>query len=449
MGTVRIVLISTYELGRQPFGLASPTAWLRAKGHEVTQADVSRNPLPMPALAEADLVAFFLPMHTATRLFLRVIGRVRAAAPRAHLCAYGLYAPLNVNVLRHAGVGTVIGGEFEQPLVDLAERLSGESGAAPPANPEVSLARQQFLVPDRTGLPPLARYAQLTTATGTRRVGYTEATRGCKHLCRHCPVVPVYNGAFRVVQHDVVLEDIRRQVSAGAEHITFGDPDFFNGPAHAMRIVEELHREWPSLTYDVTIKVEHLLQQRRYLACLKRTGCAFVTTAVESFDDDVLTRLAKGHTQADFLEALSLMRAADLPLAPTFIPFTPWTTMESYRGFLRTLAELDMVEQVAPIQLAIRLLIPAGSLLFELPEVRTIVHPFDHVNLCYPWRNPDKAVDELQSAVQETVKKQERRRAGRSEIFSEIWDLAGCGEFPEIPLAARATIPYLTEPWYC
>jgi radical SAM superfamily enzyme YgiQ (UPF0313 family) len=445
-----VVLISTYELGRQPFGLASPTAWLRAQGHVVTQIDVSRGPLPMPALAEAGLIAFFLPMHTATRLFLRVVDRVRAANPAAHLCAYGLYAPLNAPILRQAGVATVIGGEFEQPLVDLAARLSaqGSVAAATPAT-TISLDRQQFLIPDRAGLPPLAAYAQLTNGSATRRAGYTEASRGCKHLCRHCPVVPVYNGAFRVVQPEVVLEDIRRQVAAGAEHITFGDPDFFNGPTHGMRIVEVLHGEFPSVSYDVTIKVEHLLRHRDLLPCLKATGCAFVTSAVESFEDSGLERLAKGHTRADFLEALGLMRSAGLPLAPTFIPFTPWTTLASYREFLRTLAELDLAEQVAPIQLAIRLLIPAGSLLLDVPEIRGILQPFDHTGLCYPWRSQDPAVDSLHAAIQNAIKKEERRHATRAEIFRTIWDLAHCGDFPDIPLAARATIPYLTEPWYC
>ena len=187
----------------------------------------------------------------------------------------------------------------------------------------ISTDRQQFLVPDRTGLPPLGAYAQLVVADGTRRVGYTEASRGCKHLCRHCPVVPVYRGLFRIVQADVVLEDIRRQVAAGAEHITFGDPDFFNGPGHAIPIVEALHREWPWLTYDVTIKVEHLLKHRDLLPVLKRTSCAFVTSAVESLDDAVLVKLAKGHTRADFLEALALMRACGPAALPDLHPLPP------------------------------------------------------------------------------------------------------------------------------
>ena len=124
---------------------------------------------------------------------------------------------------------------------------------------------------------------------GTARVvGSTEATRGCKHLCRHCPIVPVYDGQFRVVPVDVVLADIRAQVAQGAMHVSFGDPDFFNGPTHARRIVEAFHREFPSVTYDAIIKVEHLLTHRELLPVLVETGCLFVTSAVESVDDDAL-----------------------------------------------------------------------------------------------------------------------------------------------------------------
>ena len=448
-----MLLVSTYEMGRQPFGLASPAAWLRAAGHDVTQADVSVTPMPGRAVENAGLIAFFLPMHTATKLFLRLVDRIRAVNPRAHLCAYGLYAPLNERLLRGAGVGTVLGGEFESGLCDLARRLSGEpptSSAAPAAQlPVISTGRQQFLVPDRRGLPPLGAYAQLVVKDGTRRVGYTEASRGCKHLCRHCPVVPVYRGLFRVVQPDIVLEDIRRQVAAGAAHITFGDPDFFNGPGHAIPIVEAVHAEWPWLSYDVTIKVEHLLKHRDLLPTLKRTNCAFVTSAIESLDDTVLARLDKGHTRADFLESVALMRAIGLAIAPTFIPFHPWTTMESYRAFLRTLVELDLHTQITPIQLAIRLLIPEGSLLLELPEIRSLVGLFDPRALYYPWRNVDPTPDALCSRIQEMIKREEKRRTPRAEIFRQIWDLAQVGEFPDLPLASRATIPYLTEPWYC
>src|SRR5712675_175783 len=310
MPDLKVLLISTYELGRQPFGLASPAAWLRADGFYTTSLDLSRQSLDEEAVRTASLIAFYLPMHTATRIAVRALERVRKLNPAAHLCGFGLYAPVNAGLLRRLGVGTILGGEFEQGLLSLVRRL--EAGAPgpglPQVEPEISLARQNFLVPYRDDLPPLEKYAHLTLPDdSTRVVGYTEASRGCKHLCRHCPIVPVYNGTFRIVQREVVLEDIRRQVEAGAQHVTFGDPDFFNGPAHALPLVEALHREWPDLSYDVTIKIEHLLKHRDLVPILRRTNCAFVTSAVESFEDDILNRLAKGHTRADFREALALM----------------------------------------------------------------------------------------------------------------------------------------------
>ncbi|HSE47652.1 MAG TPA: CUAEP/CCAEP-tail radical SAM protein [Terriglobales bacterium] len=457
---MRVLLISTYELGRQPFGLASPAAWLREAGHQVTQLDLARQKLDEGAVRAAELACFYLPMHTATRLALPVIARVRELNPRARLCAYGLYAPLNAERLRAAGVTAIVGGEFEGELLRLANGAD-ETPAPLPAGHErsadgfVSLARLSFRVPDRAGLPPLGEYAQLRMTDGTlRTVGYTEASRGCKHLCRHCPVVNVYQGAFRVVQREVVLEDVRRQVAAGAGHITFGDPDFFNGPAHAMEIVRALHREFPQVTYDATIKVEHLLQHAELLPELKASGCAFVTSAVESLDDAVLARLEKGHTRADFLRAVELMRAAELPLSPTFIPFTPWTTLAVYSDLLKTLAELELVEHVAPVQLAIRLLIPAGSRLLELEEVRGWVGEFDREKLAYPWRHPDAGVDELQRQVEGVVALIGKHDTPRAEVFGAVCALVRdlSTEIPAWtppPLAARATIPYLTEPWYC
>ena len=435
---MRVLLVSTYELGRQPFGLASPAAWLSERGHDVRCADLSVEPLRPDVVHDRELIAFYLPMHTATRLAVQLIPKVRQMNPAAHLCCYGLYAPLNEVYLRTLGVATILGGEFEAGLAAVAD------GAGPTSL--VSLDRLQFLTPVRTGLPPLEEYAKLRMNGTRKRVGYTEASRGCKHLCRHCPVVPVYKGAFRIVQAEVVLEDIRQQVAAGAEHITFGDPDFFNGPTHAMRIVEAMHREFPGLTYDATIKIEHLRGHRDLLPKLKQTGCLFVTSAVESVDDRVLEKLDKGHTRADFIWVVEQFRRIGLTVAPTFIPFTPWTTRRSYHELLAVLVDLDLVEHIAPIQLALRLLIPRGSLLLELPEIQAVIAGFDEPALLYRWKHPDPRVDAL--AVE--AMKLAALEGSRREIFRKLWDLAADRPLAEdFDLMPRATIPYLDEPWYC
>jgi radical SAM superfamily enzyme YgiQ (UPF0313 family) len=448
---VRVLLVSTYDLGRQPFGLASPAAWLRAAGVEVACADASRGPIADEQFAAASVIAFYLPMHTATRLASPLIDRARQVNPSARICAYGLYAQLNATWLRERGVQDVIGPEAEQELVDLVNSQLPTPNSQIANHDSQTLPRLQFITPDRQGLPSLDQYASLRMPDDTRRViGSTDATRGCKHLCRHCPIVPVYQGRFRVIPLDVVMADVRAQVAAGAQHISFADPDFLNGPAHARRLIDRLSAEFPGLSYDVTIKIEHLLQHPEMIPRLRETGCLFVTSAVEAIDDGVLRHLRKGHTRGDFVEAVRMCRAASLTLVPTFVPFTPWTTLQGYVELLELLEELDVVAQVAPIQLAIRLLVTAGSPLLELDDIRRMVSPFDAASLTWPWRHDDPRVDVLQSAVM--------RSAGtassmpRSDAFAVIAALAR--EHAGLPAAparapARPPVPYVSEPWYC
>ena len=453
-----MLLVSTYELGRQPFGIASPAAWLREAGIDVTCADVSREKLPDAAVAAADVIGFYLPMHTATRLALPLIDRARQLNPTARIGAFGLYAQLNQHLLRRRGVEAIFGGEFEEALTAWVQACRAAGGSSGLRSRASGVSRVRFKVPDRAGLPSLTRYAALQLPDGSRRVtGYTEASRGCKHFCRHCPIVPVYEGRFRVVPVDVVIADARAQIDAGARHITFGDPDFFNGIRHAIDVVTAFAREFTGVSYDATIKIEHLLKHADALPVLSRTGCLLVTSAVESVDEGILQKLRKGHTRADVERALSLCRRAGLTLAPTFVPFTPWTTIDGYADLLDEIERLTLVSSVAPIQLALRLLITSGSRLLELPDVQSVTGDFDPESLSYPWRHPDPRVDALQRRIEQIVDRgvvvSRSVNGRREETFARI--RGAVDEALEVaprerpPLVARAAVPYLTEPWYC
>lgn len=452
---MQVVLIATYEMGRPSFGLASPAAILRADGFDVHMVDLSRQSLPADMLTEAGLVALYLPMHTATRLALRILPRLRAAAPQAHFCGYGLYAPLNREHLQRSGMQSLIGGEFECALLDLARCV--RRGAVPGATGgtvSVSLDRIPFSPPDRTGLPDLSAYAALEWPDGrTQMAGYTEASRGCKHACRHCPIVPVYQGKFRIVPREVVLADIRQQVNAGASHITFGDPDFLNGPGHALAILEAMHAEFPRLTCDVTIKIEHLLQQRHRLPQLRQAGCVLINSAVESLDDRVLQILDKRHTRADVRLALDLTAQAGIALNPTLVSFTPWTTRASYLDLCRTLADWGLQERVAPIQMGIRLLLPQRSLLLDQPDAREWLREFDDEALSYRWEHPDAAMDGFCDQVQQWIAAAVGLRRPRAEVFRQIWsgaaELAGVSGESFDAAPDRNTIPWMNEPWFC
>lgn len=458
MSRFRALLVSTYDLGRQPFGVASAAAWLARDGIEVECLDLAVEAFDEERVRRADAIALYLPMHTATRVAARRLPRIRALAPGAALAGFGLYAAANREHLASLGVRAVFAGEFEADLAAWISdvRARRARGEAPAPAARVAFDRLAFVVPERAGLPPLDRYAKLDPGDGRLRVvGSTEASRGCRHRCRHCPVVPVYGGRFRVVPREVVLEDVARQVAAGARHVTFGDPDFLNGPGHAFPLIDELHRRHPGLTWDATIKIEHLLRHEGRLPRLAAQGCLFVTSAVESLDDAVLAKLDKGHTRAGFERALARCRAAGLCLHPTFVAFHPWLTPAGYLELLEGLERLDLIEHVPPVQLAIRLLLPAGSRLLELPEIRRLAGRFEPATLVHPWRHPDPRVDALQREVEAAVAAGAAAGEGRAALFERIRALAAAaaGRAPSRPAALtapkRPPVPFLNEPWYC
>jgi radical SAM superfamily enzyme YgiQ (UPF0313 family) len=451
------VLVNPYELGRQPFALAQPAAWLKREGFAVRCLDLSLQKLGAEILEDAGLVAVYVGMHTATRIAVQALPRIRRLAPKAHLCVYGLYAPMNEALLRGLGVDTVLGGEVEPALASLCRRLRADGTATGTqtrqSEPVISLNRIAFQVPDRSGLPKLSRYAHLVLPDGSTRIaGFAEGSRGCKHLCRHCPVVPVYQGKFRIVPVDVVMEDVRQQVKEGATHISFGDPDFFNGPTHGLRLARALHEAFPHVTFDATIKIQHLIDHRELLPELRASGCLFITSAVEAVDDDILRLLDKNHTSRDFDRAVALTREACIALAPTFVAFTPWTTLEGYIALLERLVELQLVESVPPVQFTIRLLVPEGSWLLKLPGFREKLLAFDPALLGYPWIHPDPRVDRLQQNLQAEVARCEREAVPRREVFAAIWRIAhetAARPAPKLAGNLGAPIPRLSEPWYC
>ncbi|HEX6819870.1 MAG TPA: CUAEP/CCAEP-tail radical SAM protein, partial [Ktedonobacterales bacterium] len=389
-----ILLVACYELGHQPLTLASPLATLLQAGYDPSAVDTSVAALEDAQIARARLVAISVPMHTALRLGVRVAERVRALNSTAHICFYGIYASLNAAYLLRTAADSIVGGEYEQTLLTLAgvlERgepldIAGLRTRKHDAAPV--LARLSFLPPARDALPGPKCYARLVRDGQMVVAGYVEASRGCLHTCRHCPITPVYGGRFFVVPREVVLADIRAQVAAGVRHITFGDPDFLNGPGHTMAIVRALHAEFPEVTFDATIKVEHILERRTLFPELARLGCIFVVSAVESLSEGVLRHLAKGHTRADVVEALAILDEAGIPMRPTFVAFTPWTAAADYLELLDFVTEHDLIDAVDPVQYTIRLLVPPGSALLTEADAASWVGPLDEEAFTYTWEHP-------------------------------------------------------------
>jgi hypothetical protein len=256
------------------------------------------------------------------------------------------------------------------------------------------------------------------------------------------------------VPRDIVLGDIRDQVQAGARHITFGDPDFLNGPGHARRVVRSLHAEFPELTFDFTARIPHLLRHARLLPEMATSGCAFVVSAVESLSDDVLAALEKGHTRADILHALKLMQKVGIPLRPSLLPFTPWTTLHDYLELLAFVRENDLVDHIDPVQYSLRLLIPPGSALLVKHTPAAWLGELDAAGFSYDWVHPDGRMEDLQKQVSARVEKAARQGEPARSTFAAVEELASAlaGVAPPSPrmVPQRRPIPAgLTESWFC
>lgn len=455
-----VLLVACYELGHQPLSLASPLAYLERAGFNPAAVDTAVDELDDAQIEAAALVAISVPMHTALRLGIGIAERVRRLNPRARICFYGLYAWLNAEFLLREHGDFVIGGEYERALLELAAALETSDGTVVPGvrtagNPvPPAIERIDFAQPRRDGLPELDRYARLLIDGREVTAGYVEATRGCHHTCLHCPVVPVYQGRFFAIPRSVVLDDMRRQIAAGAGHISFGDPDALNGPTHLLRIMQAMHAERPQVTFDITTRIEHIIQHRDIIPALAEAGCLFLISAVESVSEEVLRNIDKGHTKADVVEALAILDAAGIAMRPSLLPFTPWTTLDGYIELLEFIEEHELIEQIDPVHLSIRLLVPPGSALLDRPQTAAWLGSLDEENFTFTWAAPDPRLDQLQLWVAGIAERAAQQGSCPFETFSAIkratYHLA---ELPEPPPVLQKTgrrrAPRLSESWFC
>lgn len=446
---MRILLVSTYELGRQPVHLASPAARLREAGHEVDAVDMAVEMLDDDRIRAADAVAISVPMHTAMRLALGVAKRVRAIDVGTPLALFGLYAAVSAD---HTGsiADRVIVGEYEPELVRWADEVAGGSATAG-ERVRIDLGRHGFTTPARDLLPALDRYARLVGGGEERLVGAVEASHGCLHRCKHCPLPAVYDGRMRIVARDVVMADIDQLVAAGARHITFGDPDFLNGPQHARRIVGEMQARHPELTYDATVKVEHILRHRDMWSELA-PGLLFVVSAFETTNDRILGILDKGHTVADMAEAVHLLRGHGVEIRPSWMPFTPWTEADDLVDIVEFIARHDLIGNVDPVQLSIRLLVPDGSLLLSAPEMLPHLGTYDPTALSWHWSAAHPETDDLQRSLAAAAAAGADAGEDPAVTFEKLWGIVveSARRAPDaIPMGATTGRPRMTEPWFC
>lgn len=458
-----ILLISLYELGHVPMALASPMGFLQDFGFKPTGIDLSIEKIDLNEIKKARFIGISVPMHTALRLGDLLLKQIRSINSKCHICFYGLYASLNTSYLLEHGADSTIGGEFELPLLNLVRNI--DEGKSLDSLEGVSLKgkikkpyikRLHYSAPHRSSLPKINRYAKLEYRGEIKNVGYSETTRGCKYFCRHCPIPPVYEGHFFAWPKEVVLEDLSAQIQEGARHITFGDPDFLNGPKQATAIVGPLHEKFPEITFDFTTKIEHILKNQHLFEDFAEKGCLFVISAVESLSNQVLHHLKKGHTRNDVLTALNILKNANIHLRPSLVSFTPWTTLDDYVDMLHFIEAHDLIHNIDLVHLTIRLLIPPGSLLLSESSIKPFLGNLVYENFYYEWKHPDPRMDQLWKCAVDIVEKGSLTEEDTGATFNRIYEVAhemrGTQARSLNPFShcfQKERPPRITESWFC
>ena len=170
------------------------------------------------------------------------------------------------------------------------------------------------------------------------------------------------------------------------------------------------------------------------------------------YNNRVLAHLEKGHTRADILTALAATREAGITLRPTWVAFTPWTTLDDHCAWLDFLAAEALIDHVDPVQYGLRLLVPPGSLLLETEALRPHLGPLEQETLSYRWTHPDPRMDRLQAETAQIVAQAVEVQADTPGIFDRVRAMAAAGAPARVApgmAKGRKRPPRLSEAWFC
>ena len=428
---MKILLLSFYDLGKQPKIISELYKKLDNGSNQIDIVDYSIEEKNL-TLDNYDVLGIYASMHTASVLAEQYL-RDRKLPNK--LFVFGLYANVFSEMFSiFQSIHSFDSDELESLLeVQL--------------NPNYSFKHS---VPDRTILPSITDYSHIVDGSNNLIAGSVETTYGCKHECTHCPVPIEFKGMFKTFGTEKIITDVTNQVEEGAKHISFNDPDFFNGPKHALKILQLLNEKHPSITYDSTIKVEHILKYPDYFQELKNLNMLFVISAFETTNDHVLNILQKNHSFNDLNKAVELSLENKIDIRPTWMPFSPWTEQNDLISIIKLIENYKLRETVDPIQLTIKLLVPKNSLILKRPEMKEYLLDYDPSSFSYAWKYKFPNIDNIQNELFTYVLQHESENEYAQYLgLVDILESHTNETLLNSEKYSQRIVPKLSETWFC
>ena len=428
---MKILLLSFYDLGKQPKIISELYKKLDNGSNQIDVVDYSIEEKNL-TLDNYDVLGIYASMHTASVLAEQYL-RDRKLPNK--LFVFGLYA--NVFSEMFSNFQSIHSFDSDELASLLEVQL----------NPNYSFKHS---VPDRTILPSITDYSHIVDGSNNLIAGSVETTYGCKHECTHCPVPIEFKGMFKTFGTEKIITDVTNQVEEGAKHISFNDPDFFNGPKHALKILQLLNEKHPSITYDSTIKVEHILKYPDYFQELKNLNMLFVISAFETTNDHVLNILQKNHSFNDLNKAVELSLENKIDIRPTWMPFSPWTEQNDLISIIKLIENYKLRETVDPIQLTIKLLVPKNSLILKRPEMKEYLLDYDPSSFSYAWKYKFPNIDNIQNELFTYVLQHESENEYAQYLgLVDILESHTNETLLNSEKYSQRIVPKLSETWFC
>mgnify|MGYP000742691943 FL=1 len=428
---MKILLLSFYDLGKQPKIISELYKKLDNGSNQIDIIDYSIEEKDL-TLDNYDVLGIYASMHTASVLAEQYL-RDRKLPNK--LFVFGLYANVFSEMFSNfQSIHSFDSDELESLLqVQLNLNYSFK-----------------HTVPDRTILPSITDYSHIVDGSNNLIAGSVETTYGCKHECTHCPVPIEFKGMFKTFGTEKIITDVTNQVEEGAKHISFNDPDFFNGPKHALKILQLLNEKHPSITYDSTIKVEHILKYPDYFQELKNLNMLFVISAFETTNDHVLNILQKNHSFNDLNKAVELSLENKIDIRPTWMPFSPWTEQNDLISIIKLIENYKLRETVDPIQLTIKLLVPKNSLILKRPEMKEYLLDYDPSSFSYAWKYKFPNIDNIQNELFTYVLQHESENEYAQYLgLVDILESHTNETLLNSEKYSQRIVPKLSETWFC
>lgn len=379
----------------QPLASACAAAGLRAQGADVTGWDAHLQPDAPPA-GPFDLALVSVQQFEGLE---RGVALARELSWQHGLVvAFGQYAQLNHCAFLEVADGVAM-DEPERIAAGLAEAASGsrELGSVPAMStrggmtPKPPRRRIGAAAPARDLFPSLVHYEAHHSPFGL--LGNIEATRGCHHKCTYCSVYGAYDGAVAAYESDTVLADALQLADEGVRHFCFIDAEFFNSRSIGIGVAETLAERIGPITFELTTRVDHILDYTAELEKLVSLGLRRVTSALEFPSDRILRIFDKHIDVRQMRAAIAESARIGFALYPTFIPFTPWVTYDELLGFEDFLVSTGLARVTDPTALQTRLLLFKGSPLLSSPWMEDIATT--DRGFWVDWTHPDRRVEDL------------------------------------------------------